>query len=221
MSDIEAPPPAVRSPESPQGSNTSAQAQPEDPKPKKKRKRDQGIKYLTEEEIEALFAVIKDIRDKAIFRLIYHRGLRASEPGTLLLSDWHPETERLTCRRKKGSITAPFRLTAVEANALRAWIRKRGEMPGPLFPSRKHSPISRDQVYELMKRYCARAGIAKERSHPHALKHSCGTHVLRRLKDITQVQDHLGHKDIKSTMVYARVVNPTRDQAAEALRSWK
>lgn len=221
MNEFEAPAPTVQSPETHQESNTGAQAQPQDRKPKKKRKLDQGIKYLTEEEIEAFFSVIKDTRDKALFRLIYHRGLRASEPGILQLSDWHVETERLTCRRKKGSITAPFRLTAVEANALRAWIRKRGTVPGPLFPSRKHSPISRYQVHELMRRYCLKAGVAIERSHPHALKHACGTHVLRRLKDITQVQDHLGHKDIKSTMVYARVVNPTRDQAAAELRNWK
>jgi len=186
-----------------------------------KRKRDEGIKYLTEEEIEAFFAVIKDVRDKALFRIIYHRGMRASEPGSLQLHDWHAETERLTVRRLKGSITAPFRVTAVEANALRAWIRKRGTAAGPLFPSRNHSPISRDRVHELMQEYCQKAGIPPEKSHPHALKHSCGTHVLAKTGDVTVVQDHLGHADIRSTMEYAKVVNPTRDKAAALLRDWK
>ena len=186
-----------------------------------KRKRDEGIKYLTEEEVEALFAVIKDVRDRALFRLIYHRGLRASEPGLLQLHDWYPETERLTCRRKKGSITAPFRVTSVEANAVRAWIRKRGTLDGPLFTTRKHSAISRYQVHHLMRGYCGKAGIPAEKAHPHSLKHSCGTHVLAKLQDITQVQDHLGHKNIKSTMVYAQLVSPTRDKAAVALRDWK
>jgi integrase len=186
-----------------------------------KRKQDAGIKYLTEEEVEAFFKVVTDVRDRALFRLIYHRGLRASEPGTLQLDDWYPETERLTCRRKKGSITAPFRVTAVEANALRAWVRKRGSVPGPLFPTRKHSPISRDRVHELFRSYCQRAGLPADKSHPHALKHACGTHLLAKLQDITQVQDHLGHRDIKSTMQYARVVNPTREKAAALLRDWK
>lgn len=186
-----------------------------------KRKRDEGVHYLTDEEFAALFTVIKDVRDKALFRVIAHRGLRASEPGLLQLHDWHAETERLTCRRKKGSVTAPFRVTAVEANALRAWIRKRGSAPGPLFPSRKHGPISRDRVHELMQKYCRLAGIPPEKAHPHALKHTCGTQVLERTGDITVVQDHLGHKDIKSTMVYSKVVNPTRERAAEKLRDWK
>jgi len=176
---------------------------------------------VTEEEIEALFSVIKDVRDRALFRLIYHRGLRASEPGLLQLHDWHPETERLTVHRLKGSITAPFRLTSIESNALRAWIRKRGTAAGPIFTSRNHKPISRDRVHELMHSYCGKAGLPAEKSHPHCLKHSCGTHVLAKLGDITLVQDHLGHADIRSTMEYARVVNPSRERAAAQLRDWK
>lgn len=186
-----------------------------------KRKIDVGLKFLTEEEVEALFKVINTARDKALFRLIYHRGMRASEPGLLQLHDWSPETERLTVRRKKGSITAPFRLTSIESRALRSWIRERGTAPGPLFLSRKHSAISRDRVHELMASYCQKAGIPPEKAHPHALKHSCGTHVLAKLGDITLVQDHLGHKDIRSTMEYAKVVNPSRERAAENLRGWK
>jgi len=190
-------------------------------KPIKKRKVEKALKYLTEEEVERLFACIVSIRDRALFRLIYHRGLRASEPGRLQLCDWDPQTERLMVHRRKGSITAPFRLTSIESRALRAWIRERGTQPGPLFPTRKHSPISRDRVHDLMHRYARSAGIPEERAHPHALKHSCGTHVLARLHDITLVQDHLGHKDIRSTMVYAQVVNPSRERASESLRDWK
>jgi site-specific recombinase XerD len=52
------------------------------------------------------------------------------------------------------------------------------------------------------------------------LKHSCGTHLLEKLGDITLVQDWLGHKDIKSTMEYAKVVNPSRERAAKRLRDW-
>jgi len=69
--------------------------------------------------------------------------------------------------------------------------------------------------------YCRRAKIPPDRSHPQALKHSCGTHVLERLGDITVAQDHLGHKDNHSTMIYAKIVSKTRDRAAESLRGWQ
>jgi site-specific recombinase XerD len=187
----------------------------------KKRKVEKPLQFLSPEETEAFFRVISDTRDKAVFRLIYHRGLRASEIAALQLSDWSDETERLMVRRKKGSISAPFRLTAVESRVLRAWVRIRGVAAGPLFGSRKHSALSRFQVFRLMQRYCRRANIPAERSHPHALKHTCATHLLEKLGDITLVQDWLGHKDLKSTAIYAKVVNPSREKATLQLRDWK
>jgi site-specific recombinase XerD len=191
-----------------------------EPAAKKVRKPDKPLKFLSHEETAALFQVITRARDKAIFRLLYHRGLRASEVGRIQISDWSPETERLMVRRRKGSVSAPFRLTAIESRVLRAWIRERGTAAGPMFLSRKHSPITRQQIYTLMRDYCQRANIPAERAHPHALKHSCGTHLLEKLGDITVVQDHLGHRDIRSTMIYAKLVSPTRERAAEQLRDW-
>jgi integrase len=44
--------------------------------------------YLTEHEVEAFFRVIYKPRDKALFRVMYHHGLRASEAGKLMLSDF-------------------------------------------------------------------------------------------------------------------------------------
>ena len=41
--------------------------------------RPKPVKYLNTEEIKALFGAITDARDRAIFRVVYHRGLRASE----------------------------------------------------------------------------------------------------------------------------------------------
>ena len=47
-------------------------------------------KYLTEEELKAFLGVIKSVRDRAIFTVMYWRGLRRSEVGTLQLSAWAP-----------------------------------------------------------------------------------------------------------------------------------
>jgi integrase len=44
--------------------------------PEKKRKAQEALKYLTEHELEALFKAIKSPRDRAIFQIAYHRGLR-------------------------------------------------------------------------------------------------------------------------------------------------
>jgi integrase/recombinase XerD len=52
------------------------------------------------------------------------------------------------------------------------------------------------------------------------LRHSIATHLLEAGRDIVDVQDWLGHTEISSTQVYARVTNKRRDATyAECLRS--
>jgi type 1 fimbriae regulatory protein FimB len=179
------------------------------------------IKYLTRAEIEMFFRQVKGLRDRAIFRLAYHRGLRASEVALLQLGDWDPKEGVLVVHRLKGSVSAPFHLLPVEATALRAWLRVRGTTPGPIFLSRNHRGISRWALDELMKRYAKAAGISPVKAHMHALKHSCGTHLAEMDEPVVIIQDWLGHRNIANTMVYVEVTNKARQAATARLRNWK
>lgn len=183
-------------------------------------------KYLISEEKDALFRVIEDPRDRAIFRLAYHHGLRASEIGMIQMKDWRRgsslDMDRLFLRRVKGSIGGETILVNAAATALRAWLRIRGTAPGPMFPSRNHRPISRRRLDELMKRYCRLAGISEEKAHFHALKHTCGTLLLSEQREsIVDVQKHLGHADVRNTMIYAQLTDEANRERAERLRDWR
>lgn len=176
--------------------------------------------YLTPEETDRFFRGITSIRDRAMFRLAYHRGLRASEIGKFQLADYRPNVGRIFVRRLKGSNSGEYHLTKVEQQVLRAWVRERGTAAGALFQSRNHKPISRFRLGQLMKKYCTAAGIAPEKAHMHALKHSCGTHLSAREPDIVAVQDHLGHANIQNTMKYVQIASKRRDDFAERLNDW-
>ena len=84
------------------------------------------MSFLSEEEIERLFGVIASIRDRAIFRLAYHAGLRASEIGMLQLRDYDPKAAKIFLHRLKGSNSGEHHLVREEAQALRAWLKVRG-----------------------------------------------------------------------------------------------
>src|ERR1041385_8090023 len=92
-----------------------------------KRKSKHVPEYLTPEETERLFRAITSTRDRAMFRLAYHRGLRASEIGMIQMADYRPTVGRIFIRRLKGSNSGEYHLTKVEQQALRSWRRERGD----------------------------------------------------------------------------------------------
>ena len=180
-------------------------------------------KYLTPEETDRLFRVITDPRDRAIFRVAYHRGLRAREVAKLQLEDYRSErgrlfVHRLKCRRLDTS--GEYALTDAEQRAIRAWIKIRGTQPGALFTSNRGTGISQQMLDVLIKRYCLQARIPADKAHMHVLSHSCATHLLDLGHGIEDVQDHLGHASITSTTIYARITNKRREESARKLKGW-
>lgn len=86
-----------------------------------------------------------------------------------------------------------------------------------VFPASQYSKdprsgiIRRHHLYETsvqksIRRAAQQAGIAKPVG-PHTLRHSFATHLLQGGTDIRTIQELLGHKDLKTTMVYTHVAN--------------
>jgi type 1 fimbriae regulatory protein FimB len=193
---------------------------PPAPSPKH-RKKQRVVKYLTSEEVEAFFRVVKAPRDVAIFRIAYHRGLRASEIGKIQFTDLRLEAGRIQISRLKGSNSFDYPLTKIELKALRAYVRIRGTRPGPLFLSRNGSGISRCRLHVMMAHYAQLAGLPSDKSHMHAWKHSCGTHLAEAGADLLDIKDHLGHKNIQNTLVYVEITSKRREAFADKMKDWK
>jgi type 1 fimbriae regulatory protein FimB len=182
----------------------------------------EDAQYMQPEEIAALFRAITSKRDRALFRLVYHRGLRAHEVALIQYSDWRERDGVLYVRRGKGSISREHSLIREELLALRQWIKERGTYPGPMFPSRQGARgVTRSRLDQLIKGYCRAAGIRAEKAHMHALKHSCGTHLSERGNDAAAVQDWLGHRDRKSTDIYMHFSRARREEATARNRDWR
>jgi site-specific recombinase XerD len=181
------------------------------------------VQFLTAEELAALFAALHKAgneRDLAIFEVAYHRGLRASEVGLLKIGHLRLAQRRIYVTRLKRGKSGEYPLTEREVRALRAWMRKRGQVAGPLFLSRNRKPISRRRLDELIKHYAGLAGIPETKRHFHCLRHSCATQLVERDVDLLLIGDHLGHVDIRNTQIYAKVSGHKRQQLADRLRDF-
>lgn len=174
--------------------------------------------YLTIAEINELFAAIHEadpyeMRDKAIFELLYSSGLRISEACALTMSDVDMEGMFITVRGKGGrERLVPFGdqskqiLKKYLERARKDILRERESTF--LFISKKGDSLNRKSVWRLLKKYIERTNIRKVVT-PHTFRHSFATHMIENNADLRSVQELLGHIDISTTQVYTHLANRT------------
>ena len=148
-----------------------------------------------------------DIRDKAMFELLYSSGLRLAELVSLdpIDMDFADASVRVT---GKGNKTRIVPLGSHAIAALQAWLGARDPLAKPdetaLFVGKNGRRISPRTVQLQLRQWGIRQGIASG-VHPHLLRHSFATHVLQSSGDLRAVQEMLGHASISTTQVYTHL----------------
>jgi type 1 fimbriae regulatory protein FimB len=185
-------------------------------------------------------------RNHLIVLLGYKHGLRASEIARLRLKDvasGRLDCKRLKgSLHTNRPLESDDNVLLCEKRALAAYLSERPTDGSPfLFVSRLSVKareraanrrtdadrwgndvdrtargISRDAIAEIFEDATFRAGIEPGRRNPHCAKHSLGAHLYRAGVDTFALQQILGHRDAKSTAVYAGV---TQDEAHVKARS--
>jgi site-specific recombinase XerD len=159
----------------------------------------------------------KGLRDRAILELFYSSGIRREEMSRLTVADVDIKNGfvRVHGKGHKERIV-PIGQTACEAlarylkEARALWLKVRLN-PGWtdalwLSPIQPHAPIHKAIFDAILQRHAVRA--IGRRVSPHVWRHSFATHLVANGANVVYVQRLLGHKSLKTTDIYTRVVTP-------------
>ena len=163
-----------------------------------------SIKYLTQPELKRFFSVIGTPRDRALFGLIYHYGLRVSEATRIDVDDVDFDRRTIHIRRVKGGRGGLKPLFPNTVRLLEAYLSVRQPGGEALFTGRQGG-LKRHRIQQLFNRYVRQAGL--EAHSVHSLRHSIATHMLDAGFELEVVREHLGHVNIQSTLIYAQITD--------------
>lgn len=139
-------------------------------------------------------------RDLAMLELFYATGMRLSELAGLRDADLDLVADQVKVRGK-GRKERLLPLGRPASQALRAYLRRRGEPAGALFVNARGGALSPRGV-QLALRRLFRTLARGTQLHVHALRHSFATHLLDAGADLRAVQELLGHASLSTTQVY-------------------
>jgi integrase/recombinase XerC len=114
--------------------------------------------------------------------------------------------KRLSVRNGKGKKDRTVYLTETAIQALQAYLAVRGEGSGDHVFLYRNAPLSKDLIRCRLKIAGKHIGV---KVYPHRLRHTCATQLLNAGCRVTSIQRFLGHRDLSSTMVYARAHDQT------------
>ena len=152
----------------------------------------------------------KGIRDRAMLELLYATGIRVTELVSLKVTDVNLNGAYIHCRDENRERIIPF--GAIAKSVLKDYLKKaRPAMVTDvnekiLFTNCNGTPMSRQGFWKLLKKYAQSAGIQSDIT-PHTLRHSFAAHMVANGADLRSVQEMLGHSDISTTQIYAKMNN--------------
>jgi site-specific recombinase XerD len=149
------------------------------------------------------------LRNRAILLLLAVYGLRSGEIRGLRLEDIDWTRRILLVRRSKTARVQEHPLTPATGQAIQRYLRKARPQCArkELFltcraPFRR---LSAGALYHLTSSLLQRLGVASPKRGPHALRHANATYLLNSGFSLKAVGDHLGHRNLSTTRVYAKV----------------
>ncbi len=172
---------------------------------------DQAFRVMDSPPKESTRAKPLQVRDSALLETLYGTGVRVGELASMNIDDCDFEAASARVLGKGGKErVVPLGRSAVEA--LAAYLPERRGLLAKakegdeqaLWLSRRGTRLSVRQVQNIVRRH-GTLGAGRGDLHPHAMRHTCATHLLDAGADLRAIQELLGHASLSTTQRYTHV----------------
>lgn len=147
------------------------------------------------------------LRDGLLVLMLFRHGLRVAEVVRLTWDEVHFDDGTLFVRRVKNGREARHFLEGDEIRQLKQ-LRRESPASRFVFCSERGGPLSNRTVHHIVQKAGEEARLPFS-IHPHMLRHSKGFQLAQNGTDTRAIQGYLGHRDIKSTVIYTEL-DPSR-----------
>ncbi len=164
--------------------------------------------YFTRDEVDRILLEVED-RDKVLLSLLWQTGVRVSEALGVEVKDvdFYGKVIRVKSLKKLRPEIRTIPINGSLTGILGSYIAQE-ELKGrdELFS------ITRQRAFQVVKEACRKAGIDRDRAHPHTFRHSFAVHCVLGGVPLPVLKRWLGHSSIARTMIYCQVLaKDTRD----------
>lgn len=158
---------------------------------------------LSKTEIKTLLVETKNLKHKTLLSIVYSAGLRIGEALNLKLNDIDFERKLIRIKEAKGRKDRYTLLSVNIVPLIQSYINHYSPKYY-LFEGRFGNSYTQMSARQVLKKSLAKSNIKKPAT-LHTLRHSFATHLLEGGTDIRYIQELLGHKSPKTTMIYTHV----------------
>ena len=158
-------------------------------------------KELTKDEYQRLVDAAKrkgNEKLSLLMQTICSTGIRVSELKYITVESIRREQSDISLKGKMRVVIIPKSLCRM----LLSYAKRQKITSGPVFVTKKGTPLDRSNIWKLMKDLCESANVTKEKVFPHNLRHLFARTFYSIRKDIVRLADILGHTSVNTTRIY-------------------
>lgn len=160
---------------------------------------------LSKSEILKILETISNQKHRLMISMIYGSGLRVSEVVNLKVKDIYLNEKRVYIHRSKNQKDRYTLLSKKLIDALTEMIKDRSKNEF-LFTTNQNVKYTIRTIQTIFTKALQKSNLKKHAT-CHTLRHSFATTLLESGVDVRVIQNLMGHKDIKTTMIYTHITD--------------